>query len=86
MHTDASGSSAAAALGQLDKKGLERPIAFASLKLSGSQLGWAIIEKEAFAIISALNRFRDIIYGSHLPLTFIVALKTLSHYRASVWY
>ena len=38
-HTDASGSSMAAALGQLDKKGLERPVAFASLKLSGSQ--WA---------------------------------------------
>jgi len=43
-------------------------IAIASLKLSGSQLGWAIIEKEAFAIIWALNRFRDIIYGSHITV------------------
>jgi len=78
MHTDASGSTVAASLGQLDKKRLERPIAFASLKLCGSPSGWAIIEKEAFAIIWALNRFRDIIYESritvycdHNPLQYI---------------
>ena len=68
LHTDASGSSVAAALGQrLDGK-TERPIAFASQKLSGSQLGWAIIEKEAYAIIWALNRFREIVYGSHITI------------------
>jgi len=39
LHTDTSGFAVAAALGQLDKKGVGRPIAFASQKLSGSQLG-----------------------------------------------
>ena len=53
LHTDASGSAVAAALGQRHEG--KRPIAFASQKLSGSQSGWAIIEKEAYAIIWALN-------------------------------
>ena len=47
---------------------MEWPIAFASQKLSGSQLGWAIIEKEAYAIIWALNRFREIVYSSHITV------------------
>ena len=68
MHTDASGSAVAAALGQVHDGKMERPVAFASKKLSGSQLGWAIIEKEAYAIIWALNRFRDIVYGAHITV------------------
>ena len=68
MHTDASGSAVAAALGQVHDGKVERPVAFASQKLSGSQLGWAIIEKEAYAIIWALNRFRDIVYGAHITV------------------
>ena len=56
MHTDASGSAVAATLGQVHDGKVERPVAFASQKLSGSQLGWAIIVKEAYAIIWALNR------------------------------
>jgi len=78
VHTDASGFAVAAAIGQLDATGNERPIAFASRKLSGPQLGWATIEKEAYAIIWALNRFRNILYGSaitifsdHNPLQYI---------------
>jgi len=63
-----SGSAVAATLGQVYGEKGERPIAFASQKLSGSQLGWAIIEKEAYAIIWALNRFREIVYGSHITV------------------
>ena len=72
VHTDASGFAVAAAIGQLDATGKKRPIAFASRKLSGPQLGWA------YAIIWALNRFRNILYGSditifsdHNPLQYI---------------
>jgi len=68
MHTDASGSAVAAALGQVHDRKMERPVVFASQKLSGSQLGWAIIEKEAYAIIWALNRFRDIVNGAHVTV------------------
>jgi len=68
LHTDASGLTVAAALGQCDKDGREHPIAFASQKLSGSQLNWAIIKKEAYAIIWALNKFRDIVFGAHIVI------------------
>ena len=70
LHTDASGSTVVAALGQTQHGKMEQPIAFASQKLSGSQLGCAIIEKEAYAIIWALNRFREIVYGSHITVMF----------------
>jgi len=85
MHTDASGFAVAAALGQVYDGKIERPVAFASQKLSGAQLGWAIIEKEAYAIIWALNRFRDIVYGAritvfcdHNPLQYICESATKS--------
>jgi len=78
MHTDASGKAVGATLGQLDEQGVERPLAFASQKLSDTQMGWSTIEREAYAVICALNRFRDLIFGSrvsifcdHIPLQYI---------------
>jgi len=68
LHTDANSSTVAATLGQMHEGKVEHPIAFASQKLSGSQLGWTIIEKEAYAIIWALIRFRDIVYGAHITV------------------
>jgi len=65
-------------LGQLDEAGVEQPLAFASQKLSGPQTAWATIEREAYAVIWALNRFRDIVYGTkvtvycdHNPLQYV---------------
>ena len=78
LHTDASGSAVGATLGQLDEAGVEQPLAFASQKLSGPQTAWATIEREAYAVIWALNRFRDIVYGTkvtvycdHNPLQYV---------------
>jgi len=68
LHTDASGGAVAATLGQRNDQQQEHPVAFASQKLSGSKLNWAIIEKEAYAIIWALNRFRDVVFGSHISV------------------
>jgi len=81
MHTDASGSAVATALGQMHDGKVERPVAFATQKLSGSQLGWAIIEKEAYAVIWALNRFRDIVYGARI--TVFCDLNPLQYIRQS---
>jgi len=65
-------------LGQLDDLGVEQPLAFASQKLTDTQATWATIEKEAYAVIWALNRFRNLVYGSpisiycdHNPLQYI---------------
>jgi hypothetical protein len=42
---------------------MERPISFASSMLAGAQLNWAAIEKEAYAVIQALNKFRTWCFG-----------------------
>jgi len=40
LHTDASGKAVGATLGELDEQGVERPLAFASQKLTETQMGW----------------------------------------------
>ena len=78
LHTDASGKAVGATLGQLDEQGVEHPLAFASQKLTDTQMGWSTIEQEAYAVIWTLNRFRDLIFESrvsifcdHNPLQYI---------------
>ena len=68
LHTDASGYAVGATLGQLNDNGVEEPLAYASQKLTDTQSNWATIEREAYAIIWALNRFKNIIYGSHITV------------------
>ena len=65
-------------MGQLVDEGVEQPLAFASQKLTGPQSAWSTIEREAYAIIWAINRFRDTIFGAkitvvcdHNPLQYI---------------
>ena len=78
LHTDASGVAVGATLGQLDDEGVEQPLAFASQKLTGPQSAWSTIEREAYAIIWAINRCRETIFGAkitvvcdHNPLQYI---------------
>jgi len=54
------------------------PLAFVSQKLTTTQCRWSTIEREAYAIVWALGRFRDLIFGSrimvfcdHNPLQYI---------------
>jgi len=68
LHTDASGKAVGATLGEIDEQGVEQPLAFASQKLTETQMAWATIEREAYAVIWALNRFRDIIFGSRVSI------------------
>jgi len=65
LHTDASGPAVGASLGQLDENGIEQPLAFASQKFTQSHSAWATIEREAYAIIWAIKRFRNWVYGPH---------------------
>jgi len=55
-------------LSQLDEDGFEHPVAYASLKLSPTQCAWSVIEREAFAIVWALGRFRNVIFCSHMTV------------------
>jgi len=64
LYTDASQHTVGAILVQKDQSGMERVIAYLSHKLSGSQLHWPIIEKEAFAVVFSLKKFHPYLWGS----------------------
>ena len=70
--------SVAAALTQLDDNGNYLPVAFSSTKLNETQRKWSVVEKESFAVLTALRRYNDWIIGSsvtvyvdHNPLTYL---------------
>ena len=82
---DASGVALGAALSQLDETGKERPIAFASRKLSKTERKWGITEREAYAIVWSINYFRSYLLGNkfelftdHRPLVYLRTLKNPS--------
>jgi len=70
---------------QWNEDGTERSISFTSSKLTGSQLSWAAIEKEVYAVIWALIKFRTwcfgvpiVIYSDSNPLTYLTSNATKS--------
>jgi len=75
---DASDHTVSGVLTQVDENGREFPLAFSSQKLTKTQQGWATVEKEAYAALSALRRYRGwvfgakvVVYSDHNPLTFL---------------
>jgi hypothetical protein len=76
---DASDIAIAGILSQIDDQGIERPIEFISKKLTESQKNWAIIMREAYAILYCLQQWDHYIFGSevdvitdHNPLKYLV--------------
>ena len=77
LYTDASDSCIGAVLAQNFDEG-ERPIQYLSHQLSNTQKRWPIIQKEAFAIVYAIQKFEHFLHGSkfvikcdHKPLKYI---------------
>ena len=75
---DASASSVGCCLIQWTDEGVEKPIAFASMKLSPAQSHWSTIEREAYAVIWALKKYQPwillskvIIFSDHNPLLYL---------------
>lgn len=79
VQTDASDTGLAGVILQSDSDGFEHPITYASKKLTKTESNYSTIQREALAIIWAVRKFRDYIYGrkfllrtDHKPLTFIM--------------
>ena len=77
LYTDTSAIAVGCQLAQCDEHGDEHPVAYASSKLTVTQCNWAVI---AYAIVWALGRFRNIIFGApvtvfcdHNPLIYLTA-------------
>ena len=91
LQTDASATGLGYVLSQVNGKGEEHPIAYASKKLLASEKIYSAIEREALAIVKGIKHFRTYLEGStftvqtdHNPLTHLGNLKD-SHGRLARW-
>lgn len=84
IHVDASNVGAGAVLLQEDESGVEHPVCFFSRKFLSYQLNYSVIEKEALALIWALQHFEVyvggrgvplVVFSDHNPLTFLHSLQ-----------
>jgi len=53
---------------QWTDNGQEKPIAFASAKLTPTQMNWSTIEREAYAVVFALRKFRNFVFGTKITI------------------
>lgn len=91
IQTDASDSAIAAILTQQHEIG-EKVVAYFSQKLSPAQQAYAASEKEGLAVLSAIEKFRPFIEGTHFvvvtdasALTYIMKGKWRTSSRLSRW-
>ena len=68
LYTDASHYCIGGVLCQRDDQGRERVIQYVSQKLSGAQLNWAVIEKEAWAALYCLKKLHVYTWGAKVTL------------------
>ena len=68
LYTDASDKAVGAILVQKDLAQVERVIAYISHKLSGTQLSWPTIEKEAFGVVYALKKLHPYLWGASFEI------------------
>ena len=91
LYTDACDYAVGGILVQTDDQGVEKVIQYISHQLSGSQLRWATIEKEAYAVVYAIEKLRPYLYGAeftvltdHKPLTSLFT-KQLQNTKIQRW-
>ena len=93
LATDASDVGVGAVLLQEDGEGMDHPVSYFSKKLARHQLNYSTIEKEALALILALQNFQvyvdsatrpTIVYTDHNPLVFIQRMKNQNQ-RLARW-
>ena len=77
MNTDASYHGIGATLYQMDEEGKKIPIQFISKKLNSTELGWNIVEKEAYSIFYAIMKLDHLLRDQYFILQ--TDSKILSH-------
>ena len=68
LYTDACDYAVGAILVQEDEEGIERPIHYVSHQLDHTQRKWATIEKEAYAVVYALQKLRPYLWGAEFVI------------------
>ena len=68
LYTDACNYAIGAILCQEDEDGIERPIQYISAQLTPTQRRWAVIEKEAYAVVYALRKLRTYLLGAKVTV------------------
>ena len=68
LYTDASDVGVGAVLTQKDENDEEKVVSFASKAFSGAEKNWTTTEKEAFAIVWALQYFHPYVYGRKVTI------------------
>ena len=68
LYTDACEYAVGGILVQEDSEGIERPIHYLSHQLNSTQKKWATIEKEAYAIVYALQKLRPYLWGAKFEI------------------
>jgi hypothetical protein len=68
LRTDASNYGVGAVLSQIDESGEERVVSFASKVLDKAQINYTTSEKECYAIVYALEKFREYLEGHEFVL------------------
>ena len=92
VYVDTSGYAIAGILAQKNESGIEYPIAFFSSKLTPTQKNWATIEREAYAVLIAVTKYKSWFYGSkitihsdHNPLTYLTDSAPKSSTKLMRW-
>lgn len=92
LDTDYQHLAIAAVLSQIGSDGLEHPVAFASKGLNKTEQRWPTIEGELFAIVWAIDKFRQyldnglkfLLRTDHKPLQYLHSMKNPSR-RVAGW-
>ena len=91
LYTDASDLCVGAILCQTHEDGVEYVVQYVSHQLSTTQRRWATIEKEAYAVVYALQKLRPYLYGAefvvytdHKPLLCLFS-KSMANTKIQRW-
>lgn len=68
LFVDASAFAVSSILTQTGPEGTELPVAFSSSKLTKTQSAWSTIEREAYAALLGLQKYRNWIFGSEVTV------------------